>query len=325
LEALKEGKSVLSGPFTADTLHGSMWGLNYRYTTVNDCLKKDRQRMIDYSICRVKSLLDLSDIGCRPRPLPSFSVGLGTYGWKYDYRIIEMAADLGVSLIDTAEGYGYGRVETELGKTICKLENPVVVSTKIRRDHMSQLAFRSAVDRSIGKLGISPHLQIHFPNESYSNETLGKILVDLRRSGKISSFGLGNCSVDMIESMQRFLSDYSGDVIQSVQVSYSLLDRRIESCLLPYCQARGIIVIAYSPLGQDFKKMNKPVLTEIAKRHDATTSQVALAWILRMPGVVPIPRTNDLDHLRINMEAAKLILSQEDIDELDEHYPMPQE
>jgi len=308
-------------PLTIDTLHGSMWGLNHRYTTIEDCLKNDWRRMMDYSIRRIESISGMSNIPCKERILPNFSIGFGTYGWKYDHKIIEEAVILGVSLIDTAEGYGYGRVEEELGKAI-KGEKPVVIATKVRRDRMNPKVIQSSANRSFEKLGRSFHFQTHFPCDLYSDEEIGRAFVALRRAGKITSIGLGNCSVDMIESMQRFLSDYSGDVIQSVQVRYSLLDRRIESCLLPYCQERGIVIIAYSPLGQDFKKMDKPILSTIGKRFGAHPSQVALAWILRTPGVIPIPRTNDVKHLRLNMASSDLKLSKEEIEEIEEHYPV---
>ena len=325
LEELKSLRpNALTGinPLTMDALHGSMWGLNHRYTTVESCLQNDWQRMIDYSVCRIKGLIDLPDITCKKRLLPYFPPGFGTYGWKYDYRIIEEAIKQKVALIDTAEGYGFGKTEEELGKALKEIDfdRSIVVATKVRRDHMSPVAMQAAAVRSVKKLGLVPHLQIHFPCDLYKDEVLGGNLVELKRKGIITSFGLGNCSVDMIESMQRFLSDYSGDVIKSVQVNYSLADRRIEECLLPYCQERGIVVIAYSPLGQNFKSMYRPILRDIGKKYEATSSQVALAWILRHRGVISIPRTNNLYHLRSNMDSYNLKLSNDDIDDLNSIY-----
>jgi len=144
--------------------------------------------------------------------------------------------------------------------------------------------------------------------------------VSLRRAGIIVSIGLGNCSIDMIESMQSFLSDYSGDVVWSVQVKYNLIDRRIEKILLPYCQLRGILVIAYSPLGQKFSKLRRPILDIIGEQYKCTVAQVALAWILRHKGIVPIPGTNSLRHMIDNVNAINVRLDKENIEKLNQEY-----
>lgn len=322
LEALQKGECVYAelSPLTQDALHGTMWGLNHRYKSVQECIEIDKHSMIESSITKIRPLLALPDIKTRRRQMPRCGVGFGTYGWKYDHKLIHEAVKDGVALIDTAEGYGYGRTEEALGKALHGLSDLPGIATKVRRDHMSSAALVSAAERSNKKLGVVPHYQLHFPHCGYSDQELGSVLVQLRRSGKIKSIGLGNCSVAMIESMQRFLSDYSGDVVHSVQVRYNLIDRRIESTLLPYCQQNGILVLAYSPLGQSFKELHKPVLDKLAKQFNSTPSQVALAWILRQPGVLPIPRTNSILHLRENIEAGYLYLSAEAIAELEEHY-----
>ena len=302
---------------TRDTLHGSMWGLNHRFMSLEECLENNPVSVLRYSINRIKELVDSPDVSFRRRKTEQCGIGVGTYGWKYDERIIITAVEKGACLIDTAEGYGYGKVETELGRVLKKCK-PVEVATKIRRDHMSPNSIHNAVKRSNQKLGVIPHVQLHFPHIKYPYAI--KNLADLRQKGLILSIGLGNCSVDMIESAQRFLSDYSGDVIRSVQVRFNLADQRIKETLLPYCQNRGILVLAYSPLGQNFKKFIRPVLEEMADFYDATLSQIALAWILGHRGVTPIPRTNNLKHLQQNMEATQLKLSQEDIEELGQKY-----
>lgn len=312
------------GPAAQDTLHGSMWGLNHRYSSVRDCLRNDWDAMISYSLRRIRALMQCDNITYRKRQAIQCQIGFGTYGWKYAPALIEEAVALGVSLIDTAEGYGFGRVETALGGILPGL-NPVPVMTKVSRNHMSPSALYSSALRSNEKLGVIPHMQLHYPHSGQSDAALGAVLVRLRKEGRIKSIGLGNCSVDMIESMQRFLSDFSGDVIQSVQIGYSLIDRRIESCLLPYCQDRGILVIAYSPLGQKYKTLASPLLEDVARRYGCSAPQIALAWILQKGGVVPIPRTNNINHLRMNIEANDIILEQEDVEELEGFYPIKKE
>ena len=320
LQALGEHKISLDenlSDLTLDTLHGSMWGLNHRFMSLEECLENDHARVLQYSINRIKELVDSPDISFQRRKTERCGIGVGTYGWRYDERIIITAVEKGACLIDTAEGYGYGKVETELGRVLKKC-GPVEVTTKIRRDHMSPNSIHNAVKRSNQKLGVIPHVQLHFPHDKYPYTI--KNLADLRQKGLILSIGLGNCSVDMIESAQRFLSDYSGDVIRSVQVRFNLVDQRIKGTLLSYCQNRGILILAYSPLGQKFRDFCRPILQEMADKYDASPAQVALAWILGHRGVMPIPRTNNIKHLQENMEAVQLELSQEDMEELGQEY-----
>jgi len=301
---------------TIDTLYGSMWGLNMRYMTLEEAISKNGKEIVAYSLQRISKLINEPGFTFKPRPTFRCFLGYGTYGWKYDPKIIELAIKHCI-VIDTAEGYGYGKVETELGKIFKKYPD-AIVNTKVRRDHMSPLAIFNSVNRSVEKLNIAPHVQLHFPNDRYPLAV--KDLADLRRRGKIKSIGLSNCSIDMIESSQSFLSDYSGDIIGSVQMSFSLVDQRIRKLFLPYCQKRGIVVMAYSPLGQKYDRLKSKLLSHLAMRYDATEAQVALSWLLSFNNVIPIPQTNNIDHLKENIESNDLILTQEDVKELTNYY-----
>ena len=305
---------------TIDTLHGSMYGLNHRYMSLESSLSKDFKNIIAYSIKRIKCIIEIPAVTFRPCPLPNIRhVGYGTYGWKYHPELIKMASQKRI-LIDTAEGYGYGRVEEKIGQIISSEKITPLITTKVSRSHMSSKAIKAAAERSRNRMGVTFHYQLHFPNNKQTDEQLGRTLVSLRRTGVIMSIGLGNCSVDMIESMQSFLSDYSGDVIRSVQVEYNLINRRIEKVLLPYCQLRGILVIAYSPLGQKFSKLYRPILDTIGKQYKCTAAQVALAWILRYKGIIPIPRTNNLKHMIDNINAINIKLDKKRIENLNQEY-----
>lgn len=298
-------------PLTLDTLHGSMWGLNHRYKTLSQAMEEDSQRILDYSLQRIQDLMEEEDFTFIQRPSSRCRIGFGTYGWKYGPEVIRIAIEHGC-LIDTAEGYGYGRVEDSLGQLLTGSEE---VATKVRRDHMSPEAIKNAVTRSRRKLGLIPHVQLHFPNNDYPMAI--KSLSILRSRGYVRSIGLGNCSVDMVESAQRFLSDYSGDVIRSVQVRYNLSDRRIEGALLPYCRKRGILVLAYSPLGQDFRQFMRPALEQVAEKHECSPAAIALAWILMHKGIMPIPRTNNPKHLLANLRAEDIELDSIDMQKLE--------
>lgn len=304
---------------TLDTLYGSMYGLNYRYQMLSDLFldPEKRNNIIQYSIKRISTLVDSDPFTFKKRKTPRGTVGIGTYRWKYDEKIISTAIALGVPLIDTAEGYGYGKVEKELGKVLQKYPG-VNVYTKVRRDHMSPNAIGKAVQRSIDNLNLKPHVQLHYPNDIYPDAI--SFLAGMLNRGSIKSIGLGNCSIDMIESSQAIVTQCCGVVINSVQVPFSLLDFRIKNGFIEYCNERGIMIIAYSPLGQEFKQLNSDVLQSIAKKYDATAAQVALSWVLSHRGVIPIPQTNNLEHLKQNIASNDLYLEEEDVLTLQDYY-----
>ena len=106
------------------------------------------------------------------------------------------------------------------------------------------------------------------------------------------------------------------------QVLYNLSRRGIEHDLLPWCRARGLPVMAYSPLGQG-RLLRHPALKGVAGRHGVTPAQVALAWLLQQDGVVVIPKATDLLHVRENRGAADLRLDARDSAELEEAFPRP--
>jgi diketogulonate reductase-like aldo/keto reductase len=249
-------------------------------------------------------------------------IGIGTYGWKYDHGIIIKALDKGAYIIDTAEGYGFGRVEKELGRIISNLSEPVSnkISTKISRNHMIGVSFIRAARRSKEKLGIRPHYQIHFPNQKVSDDSIVDFVKYLMDKKIIRSIGLGNCSADMVCSLIRKFSSEKIK-IRTVQIRYNLSDRRAESVLIPICKQNNIKIIAYSPLGQRFGSIKKPVLARMAKSAGATESQIALSWIIAK-GAIPIPRTNNIRHLNENLDSKNIELSIDQIKELDSAYPI---
>lgn len=306
-------------PITIDSLYGSMYGYNIRYQSLEKALSNEWERLIVYAYNRVNKLTKSDNFTYIKKQPFRARIGIGTYKWNYDPLIIIKAIKLDVSMIDTAEGYGFGRVETELGKILKNYEDTKVqVYTKVSRNHMSPRAITNSMDRSIEKLNIKPHIQEHFPNNIHQDSIL--YLSDYLNKGKIKSIGLGNCSVDMIEAAQRKLTEVNGTILNSVQISFSLFNQIAKDSVIPYCQDRGISVIAYSPLGQKFNKLDKKALFKIAKKYNASVSQVALSWILNFEGVIPIPQTNNIKHLEENILSNYLILDKKDIKYLSKYY-----
>jgi diketogulonate reductase-like aldo/keto reductase len=106
-------------------------------------------------------------------------------------------------------------------------------------------------------------------------------------------------------------------------VLYNPQSRGVEFSLLPECAKRGIAIMAYTPLGQNGRVLRSPVLSAVAERHEATVAQVALAWVLRHPDVIVIPKTSTLARLEENRGAADLTLSDADLAEIDRGFSPP--
>ncbi|EPM1619059.1 aldo/keto reductase [Pseudomonas aeruginosa] len=137
----------------------------------------------------------------------------------------------------------------------------------------------------------------------------------LRDQGKILRWGVSNFDLgDMYE--------LDGSACAANQVMYNLEERGIEYDLLPWCQERGMPVMAYCPVGQGGRLLRHPALGEIAARHDASSAQVALAWLLEQ-GVIAIPKAVTSAHIRQNAAAADLELSADDLRALDQAFPPP--
>ncbi len=313
-------------PEALDTLWGSLWALNYRYTTVGSFVADHGlDPLVKPALIRLQCLTNDPSVVW---PKTVFSdhrkVGLGTYGWKYGPEIITAAIKYGVDLIDTAEGYGYGRVESALGKALVGLGRMPEIATKVSRNHMSYRAVYRAGERSYARLGVASHYQVHCPNAAVPLQATLRGMLLLHNRGLIQSFGMSNVSVDILEAAQQILSS-QGETICSVQLRYCLSDRRIESWVLPYCQRYGIRVLAYSPLGQDFLALRlggNRIVGKIAKACGCTEAQVALAWLWSRAGVVPIPRTNSVRHLRENLDARTIVLSNNHVKLLERAFPV---
>ncbi len=216
--------------------------------------------------------LGLSEIQVSAVALGTWSVGGGPWWGKTDdnesVRAIQAAVDAGVTLIDTAPAYGFGRSEEVVGRAIRGRRDQVVVATKcglwwgdvtgafhfeqdghtVRRC-LEPRTIRIEVEQSLRRLGVDhidlmqTHAQAAEPFKTPIAETMA-CLMALRREGKIREIGVSNCTP---EQMGEYLA---AGIIVSNQPRYSLLDRAIERALLPYCRARDLAVLVYSPLEQ---------------------------------------------------------------------------
>ena len=125
-----------------------------------------------------------------------------------------------------------------------------------------------------------------------------------------------------VPEMERFYAVPGGVSCAANQILYNLAHRGVEYDLLPWCRERHLPVMAYSPADEGRLSRN-PVLMEIAQKHEATPVQIALAWILRCPGMIAIPKAGFVTHVQENYRSLSIRLTAEDVDLLDGAFPPP--
>ena len=268
----------------------------------------------------------------------------GTREWGYGQgyagqeaeAIVQRAIDLGVTLFDTAEVYGFGRSERILGRALGERRASVFLATKL----LPLLPVAPVVEQravaSANRLGtrLLDLYQVHQANPVIRDGTIMRGMRALQTVGLVGEVGVSNYSLDRWRAAERAL----GSRVLSNQVQYNLAQRRAEDDLLPYAAEHGRVVIAYSPLAQgllgggydrDHPPANRVragnplflpenldragellgVVREVARAHDASPAQIALAWVIRHPAVAAIPGASSVAQLESNVAAADIELS----------------
>lgn len=257
------------------------------------------------------------------------ALGQGTWrmGDKPDRRqdeadALRLGLDLGMSLIDTAEMYADGGAEQVVGMALAggRRDQAFIVS-KVLPSNASRKGTVAACERSLKRLKtdrIDLYL-LHWIGEEPFAETLAGFL-DLQKAGKIRHFGVSNFDVADLED---WIALAGGKATAANQVLYNLEARAIEFDLIPWQRRHRLPVMAYSPL-EIGQLAHSTAIAAVARRHHVSAQQVALAWVLRDPLVIAIPKSADPAHVRQNRGALDLILSPEDMAELDRLSPPPQ-
>ena len=256
-------------------------------------------------------------------------LGQGTWhmGESKNARAGEVAAlrlgiELGMSLIDTAEMYGDGGAEEIVAEVIHGQHEGVFVVTKVYPHNASCAELPKACERSLKRLRIDAidlyllHWRERTPPLQETVEAFEKLLA----AGKIKRWGVSNFDVD---EMEELLSLEHGHKCAANQVLYNLQNREIEFGLLPWSHTNKIPIMAYSPVGHSGQLLRNPTLKKIAQSHDATPAQIALAWVLRQPEVIAIPKASTEAHVRDNAASPEIRLTKEDLTELDREFPPP--
>jgi diketogulonate reductase-like aldo/keto reductase len=254
------------------------------------------------------------------------AIGQGT--WKMgedssevraEVAALRLGLDLGLTLIDTAEMYGEGGAEEVVAEAIAGRREQAFLVTKAYPHNASRARLPQALERSLRRLrtDVVDLYLLHWRGSVPLAET-AEAMERLREQGKLRMWGVSNLDVDDLEE----LGDALGACATN-QVLYNLEARGVEFDLLPFCRKQGMPVMAYSPIGQAGSMLRQRALAAVAARHQATPAQVALAWTIRAPGVVTIPKASDPEHVRENAAASRIRLTPEDLLELDAAFPPP--
>ena len=258
-------------------------------------------------------------------PIPI--LGQGTWHMAEDPRrrrseiaALRVGLDLGLTLIDTAEMYANGAAEELVGEAIAGRRDEVFLVSKVLPEHATRRGTIRACERSLARLR-TDRLELyllHWRGNVPLEATLEAFAV-LVRAGRIRSWGVSNFDVSDMAELERLPG---GTAVSTDQVLYNLTRRGIEWDLLPWCRARRIPVMAYSPIEQG-RMLKHPALRRVAARHNATPAQVALSWLLRQALLVTIPKAATPEHVRENRAALELRLTDRDLADLDRAFPPP--
>jgi len=236
-------------------------------------------------------------------------IGLGTNRLRdtdENVEFIRAAIDEGVRMIDTAHLYTDGESEKAIGRALSSMRSDVVVATKGGYRSGTPETLRQEIETSLARLRVD-HVALYYLHRVDSDvpieESLGAIkeYVDRR---VIERVGISKVDIPLIERARQILP------ITAVQNEYNIDERRYDD-VVDYCAREGIVFVPYYPLGADAGR----ALKDVATRHTATPEQVMLAWLLeRSPTVLPIPGTLSIEHLRQNLGALSIELSDADFE-----------
>jgi len=236
-------------------------------------------------------------------------------------RVLRRAVELGINLVDTAASYGPEVSERLIAETLHPYPDDLVIATKggMTRSGPGRWArdgrpeyLRESCEGSLRRLRLEriELYQLHAVDPNVPLEESLGTLIELRDEGKVAHIGLSNVSVAELERGLAMTE------IATVQNRYNLTDRDSED-VLDACTERGIGFIPWFPLATGSLARSGGPLDDAARRHDATPSQIALAWLLaRSPVMLPIPGTSSVAHLEENIAAAQLRLDADEVEAL---------
>lgn len=249
------------------------------------------------------------------------TMGIGGYFQRDDsddvnaVATIRQAVELGLTVIDTAEGYGAGHGEEVVGQAIAPLRQRVVLASKFAPEHSGRQQIVAACDASLRRLAVDriDLYQMHWPSADVAFADTLAGLADLVAAGKIGAIGLGNVTAGQLTRLLALAGELP---IVAVQQEYSVFEPFAEQAVLPLCRHHGLTLIAYSPLGTGRLGKLAPArlaaLEDFCRQRNLTPAQALLDWTVRHPQVCAIPMTRSPRHLADNARVHGELLSAAD-------------
>ncbi|EZI31769.1 Aldo/keto reductase [Pantoea agglomerans] len=276
---------------------------------------------------RMRNTINFAGFG----DLPVIGQGTWYMGENPAQRADEVAAlqaglEYGLQLIDTAEMYADGGAEEVVGQALLGRRDRALLVSKVYPWNAGEVDAIAACERSLRRLQ-TDYLDLyllHWRGNIPLEETL-RAMERLQQQGKIRHWGVSNFDTD---DMAELWDEEKGEACATNQVLYHLASRGIEFDLLPACQQRGVPVMAYCPLAQAGRLRDSlftdPQLTQIAQQKGISVAQLLLAWVIRQPGVIAIPKASSVAHVQENAAALEVKLTDEDLQLIDRAWPAPQ-
>jgi diketogulonate reductase-like aldo/keto reductase len=251
--------------------------------------------------------MELKELGKTGVKVPEIGIGV----WRYSGGVEPLRAGIaaGATLIDTAEVYG---TEDVVGEAVSGMRDRIFIATKVSGQHLKYDEVLRAAHASLRRLRTDyiDLYQIHWPGNFVPIQETMHAMETLVDRGRIRYLGVSNFSVEELHRARLAMTKYP---IVSNQVLYNLNRREIESQLLPYCEANGITIIAYTPLddGRLARHSQYPrnpqsqqALEQVAGETGKTMAQVALNWCVWRPSVIAIPKSNSVGRVIENCGAS---------------------
>jgi diketogulonate reductase-like aldo/keto reductase len=234
---------------------------------------------------------------------------------KQVVSVIQAAIEMGYTHIDTAELYGGGHTEELIGQAIRGYpREKVFIATKVWDSHLRYQDVIKACEGSLRRLGLDyvDMYLTHWPNPDIPLEETFRAFNELVEQGKVRYLGVSNSSTALLEKIQSL----AHKAIATNQVPYSLRTRKyVLNGVLDYCRSHHILLTAYTPIERG-SVLDDPQVRHIAQKYGATPAQIALAWLIRQTGVIAVPMSMNVDHLKSNLEAFDLELFPDDVERL---------
>ena len=250
----------------------------------------------------------------------SWHLAQGRHPEAAEEDALRTGLSLRMTLIDTAEMYSDGRSEELIGRVIAGQRDHLFLVSKVLPNHTTEDGIARACEGSLARLG-TDYLDLyllHWRSRDTDLPTVVAAFESLRAAGKIRAWGVSNFKVSDMEDLFRVPE---GNRCATNQVRYNLTSRSIENDLLPWCEERGMPVMAYSPLGGD-RLVGDPTLILIGAAHNCSAPAVALAWAIRSSRVIAIPEAGSAAHVKENAVALSLTPTPHELQTLDAAFPM---